>query len=286
MHCVFEGPIRNGTVGVYTKDSQQIFHCDDCGTYWHKDLHEHDKSFYESEEYRKEIEGSSEVGNFYRLYDKKQYLYLEWLTNVPLRDKVVADVGCAGGSLLDYIKGLAKQTISIEPSRTYQQALREKGHIVFSYQDEALEIYRGQVDVITSFDVIEHVQDPVNFICQQYELLAPGGVMVVGTPTDYPNIRSIIAEEFSSFLFSVQHPWIFEERGLRYMAKKAGFAQDSIIIRQKQRFGLSNLLSWALYRQPRGDAPYPFFSSAIEDAYRREQETAGRGDYILLYAKK
>ena len=286
LRCVFEGPVRDGTVGVYTKEPQRVYYCDDCGTHWHKDLHEGDSSFYESEEYRKEIEGTAEVENYYRIFDSKQYITFGFVDMGQFRNKVVADSGCAGGSFLDFVKGVAKKTVAIEPSQIYQKALREKGHAVFPYQEDALAEYRGKIDVITSFDVIEHVPDPVEFIQQQYDLLAPGGKMIIGTPTDYPNIRAVIPEEFEPFLFSVQHPWIFEERSLRYIARQAGFCEEKMKAAQKQRFGLSNLHSWALYRQPKGDKPYPFFSQALEDAYRREQEANNRGDYLLLYAEK
>lgn len=68
-------------------------------------------------------------------------------------------------------------------------------------------------DVITSFDVIEHVEDPREFLQDVYDLLSPKRQAIIGTPTDAPVMRELLGEIYEkNQLFSTQHPWIFGEK--------------------------------------------------------------------------
>lgn len=61
---IYDGLIRNGGLGCYTKDNVKMYQCKCCNVIWHEEVISDIKNYYESEEYRCELEGSSEEKSF------------------------------------------------------------------------------------------------------------------------------------------------------------------------------------------------------------------------------
>lgn len=185
---------------------------------------------------------------------------------------------------MDFISNVSEQTIAIEPSRIYREGLKKKGHITYAYSSEALDDWKAKIGVVTSFDVIEHVEDPRQFLKDIYELCTNSGEIIVGTPTDYPVLRRMLGEVFDSFIFQVQHPWILSDNAMRLMAEDIGF--KNIRIEYKQKYGIGNLLAWLLENKPRGDIEYDFIDDTLDVAYRKAMSKKNICEYIVLYAEK
>lgn len=180
---------------------------------------------------------------------------------------------------------MASSCIAIEPSEYYQQILRKKGYHTFSYAADAFSRFKGQVDLITSFDVIEHVDEPMSFVRDAYELLSPSGLMILGTPTDAPVMRKLLCDEYENrLLYSVQHLWIFGENNLRLIAQKAGFTD--ITVEYHQRYGIGNFISWLIERKPKGHVKYDFLTDTLDEVFKRELEKTKQADYIVIKGRK
>lgn len=89
----------------------------------------------------------------------------------------VLDVGCNTGDLLDFARGLGAVTHGVEPSDASRAAARAKGHDVVASLDAAA----GPFDVVTAFDVLEHLYDVRGVLAAVGATLAPGGRLVVLT---------------------------------------------------------------------------------------------------------
>ena len=136
-----------------------------------------------------------------------------------------------------------------------------------------------------SFDVIEHVENPSVFLKEVYELLAPGGQAIIGTPTDAPVMWSLLGEVYEKQqLFSTQHLWVLSEESLRIIAQKAGF--KDIKIRYFQRYPVGNLLGWLKDKKPRSDVKEAFLTEGLDSAWKSMCNERGLSDYIVLYAGK
>lgn len=99
----------------------------------------------------------------------------------------VLDVGCGSGAFRDHLplgtyRGLDPYAEAGVAGDVIRQSLNE--HV-----DEA----RGRYDVVTAFQVIEHVADPLGFTRQLVALLRPGGTLIICAPlhpsplTEIPN---------------------------------------------------------------------------------------------------
>lgn len=286
IETIYHGLIRNGRLGQYTSNKVPLYQCKECNVIWHeKEEIEDIQDYYESKEYRNSLEGSSEAEDFYRLHDKETLDKFQYTGTEIFRNKTVADIGCGAGAFLDFLKGVAKTVIAVEPSITYREIMDKKGFTTYAYAENAKKEYAGNVDVITSFDVIEHVEDPKKFLEEVFELLAEDGQAIIGTPTDAPVMRELLGEDFEKKqLFSTQHLWIFGEKNLNWLASEVGF-QD-VKIKYFQRYGISNFIGWIREKSPRSDVKAGWLTESMNQVYKAEMEKQGLADYIVLYLKK
>ena len=281
---VYDDVIRNGSVGNYTNDKVKLFQCKNCGAIFHLPYVSNDE-YYRSEEYRTSVDGSSDADTFQKNHDKESLDKLEYTGTEIFRNKVVADIGCGGGSFLDYVRGVAKEIIAIEPSENFLHYLHNKGIVAFPYAKDAVIDFKEKVDIVTSFDVIEHVEDPVTFLRDSYTLLNEKGTAIIGTPTDAPFMRSLLGNVYEKkVLFSVQHLWYLSEESIKIAAKKAGFKKYEV--KYFQRYGISNMMAWLRDKKPEGNIHFNGVSDTLNAVYKEELERQKLGDYIVLYASK
>ena len=120
-----------------------------------------------------------------------------------IRNKVssIADIGCGAGSFLSHVSGLAKHIVAIEPTKRYHSSLRKSGYAVFSYVSDALKKFQEGVDIAFAFQVIEHVQNPHEFLTEISSLLKPGGQLIIVTPNRDDILLKLLPEEFSPFYY-------------------------------------------------------------------------------------
>ena len=123
---IYNGKFRYGAVGTWTDSDVPIYQCEDCGLIWHDNVFDSIKDFYESSDYRDAVQGDGSIERFYALHDGEVENRLKFTGTKIFRNKVVADIGCAAGSFLDFVGGAAKKVIAIEPSQAYRNMLEEK----------------------------------------------------------------------------------------------------------------------------------------------------------------
>ncbi len=282
---IYDDYIRDGAPGTLTSMKYKMHQCKQCHTIWHETDKQENLDYYQSAEYRNKLENSTEISSYYHLHDKEVLEKLQYTGTELFRNAKVADIGCAGGSFLDFVSGAANEIIAIEPSEVYRKHLSAKGYHTYAYAKEALTDYSERVDVVTSFDVIEHVDNPVEFMKDVYDLLKDGGKAVIGTPSDCPIMRELMGKEYEQkLLFSFQHPWILSKESFAMCCENAGFHKVSIV--PKQRYGLSNVLFWLKEREPRGHCKYNFISETLDRVYQTEVEAKELADYLVAYVEK
>lgn len=89
----------------------------------------------------------------------------------------VVDIGCNTGELLDFCRDEGARTFGIEPSVAAQRRCIEKGHEM----EATLAGFRGSVDLILAFDLIEHLYDLPRFLRDARLALRPGGKLALLT---------------------------------------------------------------------------------------------------------
>ena len=104
----------------------------------------------------------------------------------PLDGARVMDIGAGGGIFLHLAQQRGASVDGIEPVQSRRQFAKEK--YALDLREEAIETAvdperdRGAFDVVTAWDVIEHVNDPFGFMETMATLTKPGGVVAFDTP--------------------------------------------------------------------------------------------------------
>ncbi len=169
---VYDGPVRDGGFGV-TKPGR-VACCESCGVERLAESACLPDAAYSGPEYRRHIGQDHDLLKHYATHDELARFTLDMVWPLSLRGKVVADVGCGGGSLLDHICGLPKKTIAIDPAKGFKASLQDRDYVWFESASHAARDYAGKVDVAFSIQVIEHVSDPKAFLADIRALLKPG----------------------------------------------------------------------------------------------------------------
>ncbi len=136
------------------------------------------------------------------------------------------DVGCGNGDFLGWIKNHGWEVYGLDPSPVAVEAARKRG----------LEIFRGQLfdapylpasfDVITMWDVLEHVHDPLANLKRVAKLLKPGGRFTVTLPNpDGLDFR--LFGRLWTGLDVPRHLYVYSRKPLIALLEKAGLTVDS-----------------------------------------------------------
>jgi 2-polyprenyl-3-methyl-5-hydroxy-6-metoxy-1,4-benzoquinol methylase len=113
--------------------------------------------------------------------------YLDTLEMARVNGRLL-DVGCATGEFLVAAKARGWETQGVEPSPIAAQLAEERtGAVIYTGTLDTAPFPDRWFDVVTLWDVIEHVQSPVAYIEQAARLVRHGGMVVLTTP----NIRSV-----------------------------------------------------------------------------------------------
>ncbi len=279
---VYEGPVRDGTFGTL-RDGASVARCSGCGAERLEESICPDESFYETDAYRRKLKQALDAGAYFREHDELQGFALGTLPLGSLRGKTVADIGCAGGSFLDCVAGLAARKVAVEPCSIYHESLAKRGYVVFPYAVEAAAELRGRVDLAVSFQVIEHVRNPREFMAEIRPLLAPDGVLLISTPNRNDILMELLPDDFPAFFYRVVHRWYFDAESLSQCARYAGYEVENI--RFVHRYGLSNALAWLRDRRPSGRARLATIEPAVDRYWQSYLEGSGRADCIFMLLK-
>ena len=94
------------------------------------------------------------------------------------------DVGCGSGHFLNLARRQGFTVYGIEPAAPYAEYAREKFAVrVMAREIGAAELPAGFSDVITAWDVIEHLGDPAGALRQFRHWLTPGGLLALRFPS-------------------------------------------------------------------------------------------------------
>ena len=103
--------------------------------------------------------------------------------DVGIEVKRLIDVGAGYGIFLDEwrVKNSKTELIAVEPSSALATECRNKDLNVIELTAEDVEGYDDYADLVVCFEVLEHVDDPLNFVTALKKMVRPGGYLFVST---------------------------------------------------------------------------------------------------------
>ena len=114
-----------------------------------------------------------------------QHWQADECSRTPLSGKSALDVGCGAGLLCEPLARLCAKVTGIDAAPEVIAVARDHAKrqgLEIDYRIGAVEGLKGQFDLVTSLEVIEHVADPGAFLKALAARLAPNGLLVLSTP--------------------------------------------------------------------------------------------------------
>lgn len=140
------------------------------------------------------------------------------------RNKKLLDVGCGYGYFLKMASSFGFKTYGIDISQYAIRRARKmvKADFLLGDVQNDLLFMDGVFDVVTMFDVIEHLQKPYAALREIHRVLKPRGVFIITTPNLDSLSRRIMGGKWIGFCDET-HLIFFTVRELKYILNKAGF---------------------------------------------------------------
>jgi SAM-dependent methyltransferase len=278
----YHGSIRDGAFGSLAEKAE-VRQCGGCGVERLAENFCLPESAYSTAEYRQKLKQGLDSQDYLKTHDPLQLHTLRVAQSLPLRDSIVADAGCAGGSLLDHVRGTTTEQVAIEPCDIYHERLAAQGYHVFPDLIQATGKWAGRVEVAFSIHVVEHVPNPRSFLEAIRTLMAPGGRMVLATPNRRDLLLDLLPDDYPQFFYRVVHRWYFDADSLADCARRAGWEVEAV--KPVQRYGLSNTLRWLRDKAPGGAEGLPGINAGADDWWKSHLETEGRAECLYLILK-
>jgi SAM-dependent methyltransferase len=185
------------------------------------------------------------------------------------------DLGCSSGAFLESLKGDSWRLCGIEMSaEEAKTAGARSGAQVFVGDVPDAPFTPESFDVITCFDVLEHVFDARLVMEKVVEWLRPGGIFYVLVP----NIDSAEARVFGSYWHGLElprHLSHFSPVSLGHLARSVGLQEVSLQTRRNPAVGTSLRYVW-------DDVFHAVGIRRTPTAYRREPSFAWRAARKLV----
>jgi 2-polyprenyl-3-methyl-5-hydroxy-6-metoxy-1,4-benzoquinol methylase len=182
------------------------------------------------------------------------------------------DVGCAQGEFAETASGLGLDVTGIDINPDAVARARERvPEARFHCTELGDGTLHGQWDLVTMFDFIEHVYDPVETLCAAAKVLAPSGQILISTPRAgslghrltgrwWPEYREEHLVLFSSagLLIALARAGLVATR----MASTAKYVSTAYMLGQGVEYGPASLQAVArrgrgLLKLPATHAPVP-----------------------------
>jgi len=205
---------------------------------------------------------------------------LERLAGEPA-GRPLLDVGAYTGVFVEIADQHGWDAWGLEPSSWAVEQARSRGLQMVQGTLDTAELPSGHFDVVTMWDVIEHLTDPREALVEARRLLAPDGLLVIHTI----DIDSLLAR-----LMGPRWPWLmemhiyyFSRRTLRTMLEGCGFRVLSD--RPQGRYlRLGYLMNRVGALAPLVGRPAEWLVSRL--GLRRKPVRINLGDLFTSYAQK
>lgn len=234
-------PICNSlrTKKKYAYKDFGVLVCMECGTSWRSNMYDEQQidELYGSEEYflnpyfeYDDIEISSRARPRFKNYDRALALAEHFFPVNGVMKFDLLDVGCGSGSFMMLAKERGWNVFGLELSLVLAKQCEERVHApVVKGSFERLSLSE-KYNVVTMWDFIEHVIDPVETLRKAKNLLKHSGLLLICTPDENSLLARLgkvlytLGYAYPSWALHPQaHTYFFSRRVLRNLLGVCGF---------------------------------------------------------------
>lgn len=167
------------------------------------------------------------------------------------------EIGCGGGRMLQAMQSKGWQVSGLDFDQDAVSNAQEKGLNVHHGDLLSLDLPASSFDAVVMSHVIEHLPDPLAVLQRSFELLKPGGQLVIITPNIAGGLHRAFRQDWRG-LEPPRHLTIFSGGSLDRLVRRAGFGNVNVTttirdsgylrlasqsLRRKSHYGMSKKFS-------------------------------------------
>jgi 2-polyprenyl-3-methyl-5-hydroxy-6-metoxy-1,4-benzoquinol methylase len=166
---------------------------------------------------------ASEGARRERIFRPRAERLVELCRRHGITEGVLLEVGAGFGTFCEEVQktGAFRRVIAVEPTPELAQTCRSKGLEVIDRPIEEARLPGERIDVVASFEVLEHLYSPRAFIASCREMLAPGGLLLLTCPN--VNGFDVVVLGSQSSVVDVEHLNYFHPDSLSGLLNVCGF---------------------------------------------------------------
>ncbi len=157
---------------------------------------------------------------------KKVVSRIERLLRLESQKTHLLDVGCSNGAFIYQAQKLGVNAEGVEPAEQAAQAAQLAGLNVYHGFLEELALQKEKYDVITLFEVIEHVKNPLPLVNECYRLLKKDGLLVIRTANTKSWTVQVLRGKWHYFDMAKHggHISFYNKKSIEALAEKTRFS--------------------------------------------------------------
>ncbi|MFZ5553499.1 MAG: class I SAM-dependent methyltransferase [Bacteroidota bacterium] len=140
----------------------------------------------------------------------------------------ILDVGCGNGLFLEVAKKRNWQVFGTEFTEENVMRCREKGITVFKGDITENNFEKESFDVVVSFEVLEHINNPVAYATSIRQLLRKGGMFYFTTPNFNALNKYLLGSKWNIVEYP-EHLGYFTKRTAVKLFTSCGFEKEKIM---------------------------------------------------------
>src|SRR5579859_2631696 len=130
-----------------------------------------------------ELRTLADVEDRHWWYKERRSLLARELRRLPAPG-LALDIGAAGGGNTRVLREHGWRPVALEYAPTAAQIARERGVDVIRGDARELPMRTGSLDLVTAFDVLEHIEEDYLAASEITRVLRPGGTALIAVPAD------------------------------------------------------------------------------------------------------
>ena len=288
---------------------RKVLKCRDCGLVFLEGMEKNLRDYYE-QDYRKlytPVIGKelspSERFDVYLPFQKSRIEDVKPYLNPNMK---ALDIGCSSGYFLYALKDLVRECVGIEFNKSDVEFARKKcGVKIYDHPLEETDIPLEYFDIVFMLDVLEHIEDPIQFLRTVRKYIKSGGYIYIEVDNIDDSLLSIYGiEEYADFYYREPHIFYFSPETLKSVIENGGFVGE---IKTMQQYNFINQMNWILTGKPQDSASEGMSSpilvksvqtpdeirttfnawiKKVDDEYRGLLNSYNVGDIIVFRGKK
>ena len=235
---------------------RNVLKCKDCGLVFLEKGERNLRDYYEMD-YRKlytpVIGKEVSPNDRFEIYLPFRKYRIEDIRSYLKPNMKALDIGCSSGYFLSALKDLVQECVGVEFNKSdVEFARRNCGIKVYDCPLEETDIPLEYFDIVFMLDVLEHVEDPIQFLRTVRRYIKPEGYLYIEVDNINDSLISIYGiNKYSDFYYREPHLFYFSPETLKIVVDRSGYLGE---IKTIQQYNFVNQLNWILTGRPQSSA--------------------------------